>query len=239
MRVEQNCATCMCAATARAAKSEMHRRSEEADLLAKVTPLLDGQAALAVDADLPALSGVVDGKLPRFLLIASMPPGESGAERQLQLEQILDRYRTAQITDVHYLDFDSVVGRLSAMHGMENKDQGTYEAWAFVENLFLYGQGKGMVEDAITRFAEQNSSGSLALNPGYQAAYSNAGRDERGESLLYAQLDGGAAGRRARPISRRSKQFLPMAGRVASRSVRNWRSARRWKPGENAPIRSN
>jgi hypothetical protein len=168
--------------------AEVKRRGEEVDLLMKLLPLLETQAAIAIDADAAGLSGITAGKLPRFLLIASMPPGDSGMLRQQDIDQIFDNYRGRLTIDAHYRDFDSDRGNYR-LHGLENTDLGIYEEWTFVENLFVYGQGKGVVSDAIGRFTEKKGVGSLALSANYQSAYKQVGRDEKGESLAYVQFD--------------------------------------------------
>ncbi len=167
---------------------EVKRRGEEVDILVKLLPLLESQAAIAIDADAAALSGITSGKLPRFLLIASMPPGDAGALRQQDIETIFDNYRGRLTIDAHYRDFDMDRGPYR-LHGLENTDLAICEEWTFVENLFVYGQGKGVVSEAISRFLDKKGVGSLALSANYQSAYKQVGRDEKGESLAYVQFD--------------------------------------------------
>ena len=168
--------------------AETKRRGEEVDLLLKLLPMLESQAAIAIDGDAAGLSNITAGKLPRFLLIASMPAGDAGLLRQQDIDQVFDNYRGRLTIDAHYRDFDSDRGNYR-LHGLENTDLGIYEEWTFVENLFVYGQGKGVVSDAIGRFTDKKGVGSLALNANYQSAYKQVGRDEKGESLAYVQFD--------------------------------------------------
>ena len=169
-------------------EAETKRRNEEVDLLLKILPMLDAQAAISIDADAAGLAGMTSGKLPRFLLIASMPPGDAGVLRQQDIDQIYDNYRGRLAIDSNYRDFDSDKG-IYRLHGLENTTLGVYEEWTFVENLFVYGQGKGVVAEAIERYSIKKGVGSLALNPNYQSAYKQVGRDEKGESLAYVQFD--------------------------------------------------
>ena len=168
--------------------AETKRRNEEVDLMVKILPLLDSQAALAIDSDAAGLAAMSSGKLPHFLLIASMPPGQAGTLRQEEIETIFDNYRGRLTIDAHYHDFDTDLGTYR-LHGLENADLGTFEQWVFVENLFIYAQGKGIIEGAIDRFTNKKGAGSLALNENYQSAYKQVGRDEKGESLAYVQFD--------------------------------------------------
>lgn len=168
--------------------AEIKRRNEEVDLMLKILPMFDAQAALAIDSDAAGLAAISSGKLPHFLLIASMPPGQTGTLRQEEIEQIFDNYRGRLTIDAHYHDFDTDIGTYRA-HGLENADLDTYEEWVFVENLFVYAQGKGIIDGAIDRFANKKGAGTLAMNANYQSAYKQVGRDEKGESLAYVQFD--------------------------------------------------
>ncbi len=160
---------------------ELRRRSDEVALALKVAPFLDGQVAMAVDA-LPA--GNVAGK---FLLAASMPPGDAGDERQRVLEEIFERHRYNQTTDPRFRDFDDTVGAYN-IHRIECPELNLIETWAFVENMFIYGQGKNVVEDAINRYLK-NGAGTLSLHNGYLNTYKEVGHDEHGDALVYIQLD--------------------------------------------------
>jgi len=163
---------------------EVRRANDDMALLQKIAPYLDGQVAVALEPGF-------DGKIPKFLLVASMPPGEVGEERQRMLEEILERHRYNQTTDPRFHDFDDKVGNYD-IHRIENPDMQLNETWAFVENLFVYGRGKKIVENAINRYATQNGANTLALHGGYLNAYKEVGRDERGDALLYIQVDAGS-----------------------------------------------
>jgi hypothetical protein len=160
---------------------EVRRRNDDVSLLQKIAPYLDGQIAVAIEPGM-------DGFMPRFLLVASMPPGEAGDERQRVLNEILDRHSYMQTTDPRFRDFDDKVGTYD-IHRIENADLGLNETWAFVENLFVYGRGKKIVENAINRYSAQNGAGTLALHNGYLNSYKEVGRDERGDALVYIQVD--------------------------------------------------
>jgi hypothetical protein len=167
-------------------EADMRRRSNEADLLARVMPLLDGQVALAMDGD---LTGVISGgTLPRFLLVVGLPPGEEGENRQRELAAIMEKHRALQCMDPRYRDFEERVGAYDLVR-IENGDLAAFEAWGFVENLFLYGQGKRVLEEAVERFAVKNGQGTLALHQGYQDAYREVGQDQRTDALVYLQAD--------------------------------------------------
>ncbi|HLX59947.1 MAG TPA: hypothetical protein VKX17_01575 [Planctomycetota bacterium] len=168
-------------------EAELKRRNEEVDMLLKIMPMLESQVTLVVDADAAALNSLSSGKLPRFMLIASMPPGDAGSLRQQEMENAFDQYRGRLAIDAHYRDFDSDRG-VYKIHGLENTDLGIYESWTFVENLFIYAQGKGLVEDAIERFSTKKGAGSMALNASYQSAYKQVGRDDKGEALVFVQF---------------------------------------------------
>lgn len=169
-------------------EAELKRRNEEVDLLMKILPMLESHVAIALDLDAAGLAALSNGKIPRFLLIAAMPPGDLGGERQGQIEDTLDTYRNRMIIDAKYHDFDTARNSY-AVHGIENAELGTYESWAFVENLMVYAQGKGLVEEAIDRYVTKKPGGALESSAGYQAAYKQVGRDEKGESLVYVQLN--------------------------------------------------
>ena len=163
--------------------AELERRGDEVTLVKQLAPLLDGQVALALDAEMAA-----GAHTPRFLLVASM----SSEDRQRELTMVMEKHRYSQTTNPHSQDFNSQVGAYEVCR-IENTDLGLYEAWAFVENLFIYGQGKRIVEDAVERYSAKNSAGSLALHGGYQNAYREVGRDEQGrDALLYLQVDAAA-----------------------------------------------
>jgi len=167
-------------------EAEMRRSSNLVDLLARATPFLEGQVALAVEGDVGPIFST--GVLPKFLLVASMPPGDDGDRWQRELEGILEKHRAAQCIDPRFKDSEERIAAYSVAR-VENAELGLVEAWAFVENLFLYGQGKRAVEDAIERYAVKNGAGTLALHAGYVDAYKQVGRDERSEALLYLQAD--------------------------------------------------
>lgn len=169
-------------------EAELKRRNEEVDLLIKIFPMLESHVAIALDLDAAGFAALSNGKLPHFLLIAAMPPGDLGGERQGEIEDVFDKYRARLTIDAKYRDFDTARNSY-AVHGVENPDLGTYESWAFVENLFVYAQGKGMIEEAIDRYASKKPGGSLETSASYQAAYKQVGRDEKGESLVYVQIN--------------------------------------------------
>jgi hypothetical protein len=162
---------------------ELEHRADEIALLKQLWPLLDGQVALAVDAEMVAGSAT-----PRFLLIASM----ASEDRQRELSLLMEKYRYSQTTNPHTLDSNGHVGAYDICR-IENTEMGLHESWAFVENLFVYGQGKRMVEDAVERYSLKNGAGTLALHGGYQNALREVGRDEQNrDALVYLQVDGSA-----------------------------------------------
>lgn len=167
-------------------ETEMRRRNNEVELLMRLAPLLEGQVALAVEGDASGL--LSSGALPRFLLAASMPADEDGERWQRTLQGILEKHRAGQGMDPRYKDREERLGNYDVVR-LENAEAGGVEAWAFVENLFLYGQGKRVVEDAIERYSVKNGAGTLSLHNGYLDAYKQAGRDERSEALVYLQAD--------------------------------------------------
>jgi hypothetical protein len=166
---------------------ELRRRNDEADLLTRLAPLLEGQVAIAIEGDAASIEQLSAGVPPTFLLVASIPSGEEGDRRQRELEQAMERHRSSQGVDARFIDKDERVGTYDVVR-IENSELKLNESWAFVENLFLYGQGKRVVEDAIERYLK-NSAGTLSRNSGYQGAYDLAGRDERSDALIYAQID--------------------------------------------------
>ena len=179
---------------------ELRRRSDEVALAMKVFPYFDGQVALAADA----LPGAATGA--KFLLAASMPPGDAGDERQRVLEEIFERHRYNQTTDPRFRDFDDTVGPYN-IHRIECPELNLIETWAFVENMFIYGQGKNVVEDAINRY-QKNGAGTLSLHNGYLNAYKEVGHDEHGDALLYIQLDDRSILQRATDAFQDLKNFI-------------------------------
>ncbi|HYF49813.1 MAG TPA: hypothetical protein VEJ63_10430, partial [Planctomycetota bacterium] len=173
--------------------SETRRRTDEINLLQRMLPLLDGQVAIAIDAQ-----SQQGNRLPKFLFIASMP----NEDRQRELETMFDKYRFSQTTDPRYRDINDRVGQYD-VYKMENSEIGLHEAWGFVENLFVYGQGEKIVEEAIERYTIKNGAGTLSLNQGYQGAFKEVGRDEKGESLVYLQAD-------VRALLKSAPMFAPM-----------------------------
>ena len=165
---------------------ELRRRKDEIELLKKLAPLLDGQTALAIEGE-GASAFLTQGTLPKFLLVAVMPAGDKGLQRQAEIDEIMRKHRADETQDSHYKDFDGKTGPY-AFQRVENPDIKVDETWAFVENLFVYGQGKKIVEDSIERYLN-NGAGSLSAHAGYQSAYKEVARDEKGEALLYLQMD--------------------------------------------------
>jgi len=168
-------------------ESETRRRSDEVDLLMRLSPLLEGAVALAIEGDAASINNLTNGVLPRFLLVASLAPGEEGEKRHQEIEAILEKHRSSQGVDGKFKDTDDRIGNYDVVR-IENSELKLYEGWAFVENLFVYGQGKRVVEDAIERFTK-NSTGSLARHAGYQSVYDQVGRDDKGDASVYLQID--------------------------------------------------
>jgi hypothetical protein len=164
--------------------AELNRRGQELDLFQKLAPLFNGQIAIALEPSKDALA-----RMPRLLIVASMPNGEAGEELQAKLESILDRYRLGQSPDEQYSETSTRVGSYD-VYQMTNPEINLDESWAFVENLFVYGQGKKIVEDAVERFSKKSGEGTLAIHEGFQGAYKQVGRDEKNQdALLYVQVD--------------------------------------------------
>jgi len=168
-------------------ETEMRRKSDEVDLLARVAPLLDGQVALAIEGDAASVNMMADGTLPKFLIVASLPAGDEGEKRQRELESVLEKHRSGQAVDPRFKDEDDRIGSYDIVR-IKNPDLKLVESWAFVENLFIYGQGTRVVEDAIDRFLK-NSAGTLARHSGYQSAYDQVGRDDKGDAAVYVQAN--------------------------------------------------
>ncbi|HYG77421.1 MAG TPA: hypothetical protein VEK08_20610 [Planctomycetota bacterium] len=168
-------------------ESEVRRRGDEVDLLMRLAPLLDGQVAVALEGDASMISSLAHGTLPKFLLIASLPLGEEGDKRQQLIEAVMEKHRSAQGVDGRFKDTDDRVGNYDVVR-IENSELKLFEGWAFVENLFIYGSGKRMVEDAIERF-NKNSAGALARHEGYQSIYDQVGRDDNKDAAVYLQID--------------------------------------------------
>jgi hypothetical protein len=169
-------------------EAQMKLRGEEVDLLLKMAPMLEGGASLSVEGDGEGLNGISEGKVPRFLFVAALPPGDAGADQQQKLEDMLDAFRARLTIDAKYRDFDTTQGEYS-VHGLENSELNVFHAWTFVENLFIFGQGKGMTDAAIERFSVKKGSGGLSQNADYLNAYKAVGRDEKGDSLVFIQFD--------------------------------------------------
>jgi hypothetical protein len=207
---------------------ELRRRSDEVALLTKLSTYFDGQLALAIDA-LPAQNAGA-----KFTVVASMPPGDAGEERQRVLEEIFERHRYNQTTDPRFRDFDDTVGPYN-IHRIECPDLNLIETWAFVENLFIYGQGKNVVEDAINRYLK-NGGGTLSLHNGYINSYKQVGKDERGDALVYLQLD-------TRSILQRALDQFPDIKKLAGQDSQGENSHPQIAigiqvgDGDNAPIR--
>ncbi len=216
-------------------EAELRRRGDEVDLVQRILPLLDGQIALAMEGDPTSLEQLANGVPPRFLLVASLPPGEEGERRVHDIQTYLDRHRAAQGVDAHYIDREDRVGSYDIVR-IENPDLHLVETWAFVENLFVYGQGKRIVEDAIDRFMK-NSAGSLARHAGYQSVYDQVGRDERGDAPLYVQMD-------IRPLGNVLANLSPVLQAAFQAKAETLEATRPHMAlgmfiadGENAPIR--
>lgn len=207
---------------------ELRRRSDEAALLAKIYPYFDGQVALAIDAFPTQTAGA------KFAVVASMPSGDAGDERQRVLEEVFERHRYNQTTDPRFRDFDDTVGPYN-IHRIECPELNLIETWAFVENLFIYGQGKNVVEDAINRYLK-NGGGTLSLHTGYINTYKEVGKDEHGDALVYLQLDN-------RSILQRALEQFPDIKKYVGQDAEGENSRPQIAigiqvgDGENAPIR--
>jgi hypothetical protein len=168
-------------------ETEMRRRGDEVDLLTRIAPLLDGQVAISIEGDAASVNMIAEGVLPKFLIVASLPGGDEGEKRQRDLEAILEKHRSGQAVDPRFKDEDDRIGNYDIVR-IKNPDLKLVEGWAFVENLFIYGQGARTVEDAIDRFMK-NSAGTLARHTGYQSAYDQVGRDDKGDAAVYVQAN--------------------------------------------------
>lgn len=157
------------------------RRRNEWALLEHLLPFLEKSAALAVEP--PAKPDKKTGQktAPRVLFVLTLPQNDE--KQKSKLQALFDQFAASQTTDVRFQDDQLKLGAYE-VDTLECKELGLYESWAFVENLFLYGRGKGVVLDAVERL-RHNSTGALALNRDYAAAYALVGRDKS----LYAHLN--------------------------------------------------
>jgi hypothetical protein len=169
-------------------EAQMKLRGEEVDLVLKTASMLEGGASLSIESDAEGVQKIADGVLPRFLFVAALPPGDNGGDLQQKFEDMLDAFRARLTIDAKYRDFDTTQGEFS-LHGLENADLNVYYSWTFVENLFIFGSGKGMTDAAVERYGVKKGAGSLSQNADYLNAYKIVGRDEKGDALVYIQYD--------------------------------------------------
>ena len=108
-------------------ESETRRRSDEVDLLMRLSPLLEGAVALAIEGDAASINNLTNGVLPRFLLVASLAPGEEGEKRHQEIEAILEKHRSSQGVDGKFKDTDDRIGNYDVVR-IENSELNSMKA---------------------------------------------------------------------------------------------------------------
>jgi len=157
------------------------RRSNELDLLERLWDFVDDQAAFAI---LPS-----EDKTHRFVVVLSLPLSQEDPKKlpilktQPALMDLMERHQARHIVNPRFNFESKRVGEYE-VESLTCPELDLQESWAFVENLFIYGQGKGVVEDAI-KACVTKGPGTMIGNDGYNAAYSVAGTN----MLVYMQAD--------------------------------------------------
>lgn len=161
---------------------ELGRRSSEMDML---TILLDKyveeHVAFAVDVPSPVEKGAE--AQPRFLLAISLPQNEDAENKRFALNDQMERFAST-MDPARFKDNSVKVGDYTIQE-MRCQDLALEESWCFVENLFLYGQGKSVVADAVRNYVDNRSKGTLSQHDGYHAATSRVGNGAQ----VYLQID--------------------------------------------------
>lgn len=225
--------------TGAASEFEQARRRSELDMLKHVTiNHLEEHVVLAVDV--PPTPVVVAGApppttpKPRFMVVLSIPAGEDAENKQLRLRDKFDNFASDMLRDSRFKDTQPPI-RVGdyEIQELECKELDLHESWAFVENLFVYGQGKGIVQEAVTNYAQNRGRGTLSQSNGYHAAVSRVADNAQ----LYLQMDASAK------IKAELEQ-RPNLKAVLAPIMQNWEQNRPQvamgayvTEGDNAPIR--
>ncbi|MCZ7645743.1 MAG: DUF3352 domain-containing protein [Planctomycetota bacterium] len=164
---------------------QQRRRELEVGLFDEMVKHIDLHAAFALDfVQVQKAGAAAPREAPRFLFVISLPKTERGELRQQELADLMDRFSASQLIDRHYKDNVSNVGAYRIQE-LKCEELDLEESWAFVENLFLYGRGPGIVEEALKVYQVNKGAGSLQQNPGYASSFGKVGEDAN----LYLQLD--------------------------------------------------
>lgn len=162
---------------------EMGRRSAEMDLLnILMDKYVDEQVALAVDVPI-ATGENAPPSAPRWMAVISLPTGEDAENKRFALNDQMERFLST-MDIARFKDNQVKIGDYTVQE-LHCTELSLDESWCFVENLFLYGQGKGIVAEAVRNYAEGRGKGTLSQNDGYHAAMSRAGEGAQ----VYLQLD--------------------------------------------------
>jgi len=161
-------------------EAESRRRASEVGLIAKLGGALQGTVAVAVDTPDLKKEGNVSA-LPRFMIVIGM----ADEKVQKEISDAMEVFATAQLQDARFRDDTAKIGPYEVRQ-IKNDALSVCESWAFVENLFLYGWGQGLLEEGVTAYHLQSGKGTLGVNPGFNAGYDKVGAD----ALAYAQFDG-------------------------------------------------
>ncbi|MCW8129348.1 MAG: hypothetical protein KIS92_03100 [Planctomycetota bacterium] len=162
---------------------EMGRRSAEMDLLnILLDKYVEEQVALAIEVPLAANKEAPPPD-PRWLVVISLPSGDDAENKRFALSDQMERFLST-MDIARFKDNQVKVGDYTVQE-LRCADLSLDESWCFVENLFLYGQGKGVVADAVRNYAENHGKGTLSQNDGYHAAISRSGEGAQ----VYLQVD--------------------------------------------------
>lgn len=161
---------------------EIGRRSAELELL---TILLDkymeDSVAFALEVPIPAEKGA--HAEARWMAVIALPTGEDSENMRFNLSDQMERF-AATMDIAKFKDNQFKIGEYTVQE-MKCQELNLEESWCLVENLFLYGQGKGIVADAVRNYVENRGKGTLSQSDGYHAAISRTGDGAQ----VYLQVD--------------------------------------------------
>lgn len=161
------------------------RRKLEVDVLNELESYFEHQVALSVDFVQVQRPGQANPQqVPRFLLVFSLPKTERGELRMQELTDLFDRFSASQLIDRRYKDRVTTVGPYRIQQ-LVCDELDLEEGWAFVENLFVYARGPGLIEEALKAYHTNQGKGTLSQNAGYASTYGKVGEDAH----VFLQVD--------------------------------------------------
>lgn len=165
---------------------EKRRRAFELDLIEKAFQQFQGTAAVAIESpteDAAAAGGNTKLINHRFLVVFDLPVNIDGPRKKAQIEQLMDLYRTKLTRDrLRYEHKPKSVGPY-VVQDIYCQPLNLHEGWAFVENLFIYGQGEGIVENAVRAFHESRRD-TLARAENFLTSQRQIGASQHAEAYV-------------------------------------------------------